>query len=93
VGGGWVSEIESFFGPLKWHRADRRVPFVAQMHNLNEKEKKNFPEQISLKSLRYKNISIVTDRYENLSRRRPALPDPESDPKQFIPDPQPCSQL
>jgi hypothetical protein len=25
VGGGWALEIESFFGPLKWHRADRRV--------------------------------------------------------------------
>ncbi len=22
VGGGWVLEIESFLGPLKWHRAD-----------------------------------------------------------------------
>ncbi len=24
VGGGWALEIESFLGPLKWHRADRR---------------------------------------------------------------------
>ncbi len=23
VGGGWALEIESFFGPVKWHRADR----------------------------------------------------------------------
>jgi hypothetical protein len=30
VGGGWVLEIESFLGPVKWHRADRRVPFGAQ---------------------------------------------------------------
>ena len=30
VGGGWALEIESFLGPLKWHRADRRVPFGAQ---------------------------------------------------------------
>jgi hypothetical protein len=23
VGGGWALEIESFLGPVKWHRADR----------------------------------------------------------------------
>jgi hypothetical protein len=27
VGGGWALKIESFLGPVKWHRADRRVPF------------------------------------------------------------------
>jgi hypothetical protein len=27
VGGGWALEIETFFGPMKWHRAIRRVPF------------------------------------------------------------------
>jgi hypothetical protein len=27
VGGGWALEFESFWGPVKWHRADRRVPF------------------------------------------------------------------
>jgi hypothetical protein len=27
VGGGWALEISSFLGPVKWHRADRRVPF------------------------------------------------------------------
>jgi hypothetical protein len=27
VGGGWALEIKSFLGPVKWHRADRRVPF------------------------------------------------------------------
>jgi hypothetical protein len=27
VGEGWALEIESFLGPVKWHRADRRVPF------------------------------------------------------------------
>jgi hypothetical protein len=27
VRGGWALEIESFLGPVKWHRADRRVPF------------------------------------------------------------------
>jgi hypothetical protein len=29
VGGGWALEIETFLGPVKWHRADRRVPFWA----------------------------------------------------------------
>jgi hypothetical protein len=28
VGGGWALEIETF-GPVKWHRAVRRVPFGA----------------------------------------------------------------
>jgi hypothetical protein len=27
---GWALEIESFLGPVKRHRADRRVPFGAQ---------------------------------------------------------------
>jgi hypothetical protein len=27
VGGGWALEFPSFLGPVKWHRADRRVPF------------------------------------------------------------------
>jgi hypothetical protein len=30
VGGGWALEMESFLGPVKWHRADRRVPYGAQ---------------------------------------------------------------
>ncbi len=30
VGGGWALEMESFLGPVKWHRADKRVPFGAQ---------------------------------------------------------------
>ncbi len=30
VGGGWALKFESFLGPVKWHRADRRVPFGAQ---------------------------------------------------------------
>jgi hypothetical protein len=29
VGGGWALEFSSFFGPVKWQRADRRVPFGA----------------------------------------------------------------
>jgi hypothetical protein len=29
-GGGWALEIESFLDPVKWHRADRRVPFEAK---------------------------------------------------------------
>jgi hypothetical protein len=27
-GGGWALEISSFLGPVKWYRADRRVPFI-----------------------------------------------------------------
>jgi hypothetical protein len=30
VGGGWGLEIERFLGPVKWHRADRGMPFGAQ---------------------------------------------------------------
>jgi hypothetical protein len=30
VGGDWDLEMESFLGPVKWHQADRRVPFGAQ---------------------------------------------------------------
>ncbi len=30
VGGGWALEIKSFLGPVKWHRAVRRVLFGAQ---------------------------------------------------------------
>ncbi len=29
VGEGWALEIESFLGLVKWHRADRQVPFLA----------------------------------------------------------------
>jgi hypothetical protein len=28
VGGGWALEMESFLGPVKWPRADRRVPLA-----------------------------------------------------------------
>jgi len=28
--GGWALEFESFLGPVKWERANRRVPFGAQ---------------------------------------------------------------
>jgi hypothetical protein len=27
VGGGWDLEFLSLLGPVKWHRANRRVPF------------------------------------------------------------------
>jgi hypothetical protein len=29
-GEGWALEIKAFLGPVKWHRAIRRVPFGAQ---------------------------------------------------------------
>ncbi len=30
VGGDWALEMESLLGPVKWHGADRRMPFGAQ---------------------------------------------------------------
>ncbi len=30
VGEGWALEFSSFLGPVKWHRANRRVQFGAQ---------------------------------------------------------------
>ncbi len=30
LGGGWGLEIDTFLGPVKWHRAVGRVPFWAQ---------------------------------------------------------------
>ncbi len=39
VGGGWALEIESFLGTVKWHRADRRVPFGAKKTRDNFKKK------------------------------------------------------
>jgi hypothetical protein len=30
VGGGWAMEIETFLGPVEWHRAVRQVAFGAQ---------------------------------------------------------------
>jgi hypothetical protein len=30
VGGGWALELPSFLGPVKWERANMRVPFGAQ---------------------------------------------------------------
>jgi hypothetical protein len=34
VGGSWALEIESFLGPVKWHRADMQVSAIlgAQKH-------------------------------------------------------------
>ena len=32
VGGDWALEFPSFLGPVKWERADRRVPF--HLHNV-----------------------------------------------------------
>ncbi len=30
VGGDWALEIDTFLGPVQWHRAVRRVPFGVQ---------------------------------------------------------------
>ena len=34
VGGSWALEFESLLGPVKWHGADRRVPFGAQNNRI-----------------------------------------------------------
>ncbi len=36
VGGGWAREIESFLVPLKWHRADRRMPCMVLMYGVQK---------------------------------------------------------
>ncbi len=41
VGGGWALAIESFLGPMTWHRADRRVPFGAQKTQFSLKQAQN----------------------------------------------------
>ncbi len=38
VGGGWALEIETFLGPVKWHRAVRRVPFGGQKVESDKQE-------------------------------------------------------
>ncbi len=43
MGGGWALEIEALLGPVKWHRAIRRVPFGAQKsRDFQGKEEPNF---------------------------------------------------
>ncbi len=64
---------------------DFETNFSDKVYNFSTKctikmNKKKFFQKISRKSLGYKNISIVTDRCETLSRRKPALPDPKQDP-------------
>jgi hypothetical protein len=39
VGGGWALEFSSFLGPVKWHRADRRVPFGPAFQRTVSREK------------------------------------------------------
>ncbi len=34
VGGGWALEFSSFLGPVKWERADRRVPISQGFHRV-----------------------------------------------------------
>jgi hypothetical protein len=35
VGSGGAQEIKTFLGPVKWHRAVRRVPFGAQKRSMS----------------------------------------------------------
>jgi hypothetical protein len=41
VGGGWALEFPSFLGPVKWHRADRRVPFGAPRSDITNRNDVN----------------------------------------------------
>ncbi len=43
VGGGWALEFPSFLGPVKWHRADRRVPFQLLIRPWGGLSKMNHP--------------------------------------------------
>jgi hypothetical protein len=54
VGGGWALEFPRFLGPVKWERADRRVPFWAQGEN-DKRQKHFYFRKVSglLKSLGY----------------------------------------
>jgi hypothetical protein len=65
VGGGWALEIETFLGPVKRHRAVRRMPFGA----------KNFPSNVLLNMLINKNkigvsFKILYEKIINLSKLR-----------------------
>ena len=47
VGRGWALEIESFLGPVKWHRAERRVLFGAQKSSIGGFMHKNPTREVS----------------------------------------------
>jgi hypothetical protein len=75
VGGGWALEFSSFLGPVKWHRADRRVPFGAQKTRV-------FKDNNSLRSHKDPDPDLMNpDSLEMLD------PDPYPDPDSMNPDP------
>ncbi len=47
VGGGWALEIETFLGPVKCHRAVRRVPYFGAQNSQKEErhERENREER------------------------------------------------
>jgi hypothetical protein len=51
-GRGWALEIETFWGPVKWHRVDRRVPLRAQ------KSKTDFLIEIKVNSSFYLRLAM-----------------------------------
>ncbi len=57
VGGGWALEFSSFLGPVKWERADRRVPFGAQKRQLHNMRLR------CIKSLKYHLCCILLEMY------------------------------
>jgi hypothetical protein len=44
VGGGWALEIEILLGPVKWHRALKRVPFGAKKSQIKKLKSQNLLE-------------------------------------------------
>jgi hypothetical protein len=46
VGGGWPLEFSSFLGPVKWERADMRVPFGAVSNQLTDRVEGTFVIQL-----------------------------------------------
>jgi hypothetical protein len=63
VGGGRALKIETFLGPVKWHRAVRRVPFGAQKVEISRAQPRptcpwnDLPFAHS-KTIRYRAVSI-----------------------------------
>jgi hypothetical protein len=60
VGGDWALEFESFLGPVKWHRADRGVPFGAQKTQEFKGRIQKYICQLSSERCRIKLFSSTT---------------------------------
>jgi hypothetical protein len=49
VGVSWALEIKKFLGPVKWHRAGRRVPFGAQKSRVKSIMYSTGPHQLEVR--------------------------------------------